>query len=331
MEEKLWEPSVVGTSGGALESQFRDLDLPMTVLRRRASPGLGRALKLWQIVGGGSFDVVHANLWQANAHARMACVGHKNRPAVVISERNVESSRSSAKRLVDRFLTRWTDAIVGNSPGVMDFIAANHPENGVEKVLIQNAVDRTVFAPGPTPELALRTSSFVVGGAGRLDPEKGFDVLIDAGRTLLERNIDVCIRIVGDGPLRSELESYAASLPVEFVGLRHTGQDMADFYRSLDVFVLSSTHREGRANVLLEAIACGVPVVSTDVPGAREVMGFAGPVVDPCSHLALADAIERLLQDPASARRRSTARAAELPSFGDLARAYHRVFERVAR
>ncbi|WP_078476775.1 glycosyltransferase [Solemya elarraichensis gill symbiont] len=136
--------------------------------------------------------------------------------------------------------------------------------------------------------------------AGRLAPWKGFDDLIKAVELVLART-DVRLLIMGDGPLRDELQSLIDSRglteKIELVG--YVDNPLKYFARA-DVFVLSS-HVEGLPNVLVEAMMCGCTPVSTDCPtGPREVLqdgkyGYLAPMRDPA---ALALAIDKAIETP---------------------------------
>ena len=77
------------------------------------------------------------------------------------------------------------------------------------------------------------------------------------------------LTVVGDGPERAKLERMADGLPVVFAGHTEAPPDVAAFLRTLDVFIMPSRW-EGFPNALIEALACGVPAVATDVPGTRK-------------------------------------------------------------
>lgn len=318
---KLWDATVVATSGGTLAPEFAGLGCPFDELRRVGSPGLLRMRRLRQIVAGGEFDVVHGNLWQSNMYCRAAVYGRPDRPAVVISERNVEHERSLLRRILDVRLANVTDAYVGNTDAVGEFIRKVHPISGQPVVIIPNAVDRNIFHARASPPKA--GGPITVGSIGRLDREKGFDVLIDAVRRLHDLS-PIEVHIVGEGTERPQLERRAAGLPVRFRGSLRPGPDVAAFLRQIDVFVLPSTSREGRPNVILEALATGVPVVATDIAGMDEII--RGPtLVPPGDARALAGAIELAATDPDSWWTRSD--AVSIPSFDDLATSYRQVFE----
>jgi glycosyltransferase involved in cell wall biosynthesis len=129
---------------------------------------------------------------------------------------------------------------------------------------------------------------------GRLEVQKNVARLIDALALVTE---DVQLRVVGDGSLRPELErlAAAAAAPVEFAGALD-GEDLLRAYAGADVFVLPSD-REGMALVALEAMAAGLPVIATDVPGNTELIAGRGLLADP-DPAALAEAIDTLAADP---------------------------------
>jgi glycosyltransferase involved in cell wall biosynthesis len=128
---------------------------------------------------------------------------------------------------------------------------------------------------------------------------KGFDVLVEAVRRL-SGSLDAEYVVVGEGPERAALERRAEGLPVTFPGERRDPAAVAEFLRSLDVFVLPS-RSEGLPNVVLEAAACGVPVVATKAPGI-EGAAEGALLVEPDDVDALASAIRTLALHPVAAR-----------------------------
>jgi colanic acid/amylovoran biosynthesis glycosyltransferase len=140
---------------------------------------------------------------------------------------------------------------------------------------------------------------------GRLSSEKGHFVLFDAIEILQKRGIKAALTLVGDGPLRQELEARRQGLPNPG-GVRFTGSldpvQVAAYYRACHVVVLAS-FSEGVPVVLMEAFAHGRPVVATRVGGVPELVadGISGRVVSPGDAQELAEAIESVLADPARA------------------------------
>jgi glycosyltransferase involved in cell wall biosynthesis len=147
---------------------------------------------------------------------------------------------------------------------------------------------------------ALPREGRVVGTVGRLVPQKGHRDLIAAAPIAAARHRDVRFVVVGDGPLRAELEA-AAGDRFRFTGAR---DDVPELLASFDVFALPSLF-EGLCYAVIEAQAAGVPVVATPVGGVREnvVDGETGVLCDPGDPASLAAGINRLLDDPEEARR----------------------------
>ncbi|MGH9152646.1 MAG: glycosyltransferase family 4 protein [Acidimicrobiales bacterium] len=325
-EDGFWEPSVLAMAPGEFEGDFRRLGIPVTVLRRRGSPGLGRLFKLNRTISNGHFDLVNSHLWHANAYSRLAVLGRRRPPYVVIVEHNLEVHRQAWRRLVDRPLASRADGCVAVTGAMAAFLLRMHPFDSASLTHIPYAIDRSVFHP-ESPQSS-RISR--VGGLGRLVPEKGWNVLLDAVRRLGDEGVDLEVEIGGVGPLREQLESDADGLPVRFVGMIPAGSAVADWLRTLDAFVLPSLHREARPVVVLEALATGLPVVATEIPGMAETLGGGGVAVPPGDDEALAAAIVRVLDD-STERNRSLEAASAIPDFKELARRYADLFTRTVQ
>ncbi|MCI0463330.1 MAG: glycosyltransferase [Gemmataceae bacterium] len=177
-------------------------------------------------------------------------------------------------------------------------------------VLIENAIDTAEFTRRRAAAEAKRRRGipegrFVVGAVGRLSAEKGFDLLIRAADRLLREGLDLELLIVGEGEEHPRLEALAAELGradrIRLLGYR---PDVRDLYESMDVFALSSL-REGLPNVLLEAMALEVPVTATRIAGVPRLVADdqTGLLVEPGSVDGLAQALRRLLLDPALSQR----------------------------
>jgi glycosyltransferase involved in cell wall biosynthesis len=172
---------------------------------------------------------------------------------------------------------------------------------------IYNGVDLDAFSPAPKGS----TDKVVVGCAARLVPGKGVDDLLRAASLLREAGVSV--RIAGDGPERPELERLLDELDVRwFVDLVGRVPGMPEFWRACDVAVVPSDGWiESFSMSTLEAMACGVPVVGTDVGGIPEVLadGETGTIVRRGDPEALADAIRRYSEDPELRRQHGCAGA----------------------
>ena len=155
---------------------------------------------------------------------------------------------------------------------------------------------------------------FTICAVGRLSPEKGFDLLIDAVSALVAEGRDLRLVIMGEGGLRKELESQAGAL---MLGDRLLMPGYVPNAKSclsrLGLFAMPSL-TEGLPMVLLEAMAAGVPIVASRVGGIPEMLsqGRAGILVPPRDFDALKEGIRVVLDDPAAARQRAAAAAERL-------------------
>lgn len=172
--------------------------------------------------------------------------------------------------------------------------------------VIENGIDAEHFRPrAPRDEakkkFGIPAERLVLGCVGRLFPEKGFDLLIEAVRRLVDRGYDAHLLVAGEGPERQRLAQRVAELQLgDRVGLVGHLAETIPFYEALDVFVLSSL-REGLPNVLLEAMSMRLPVVATEVGGVPRLVrnGENGFLVKSPAPDELAAATMLLLDDAA--------------------------------
>lgn len=158
-----------------------------------------------------------------------------------------------------------------------------------------------------TPITHSASGRFGIVCVGRLIPAKGQHVLIDAVGRLVGSSYDVTLRVVGDGPDRRGLEEHVGALGlkdhVSFEGSVNHDR-IRGYYAEADCFCIAS-FAEGIPVVLMEALAMQLPCVTTHVAGIPELIddGVHGLLVAPSDHVGLADAIARLIDDPALGRR----------------------------
>jgi len=213
---------------------------------------------------------------------------------------------------------------------------------GQKAVSIPNSVDHELYRPKTKQDQSERRRICYVG---RLAEEKGLLCLVQAMKLVSEAISGVTLDMVGDGPMRNELTDLTSRLGLQDV-IRFTGNGEAlPHYHASDLFVLPS-FSEGLSLALLEAMACGLPVVATNVEGNREVLHPAGPasalpaadyrigecgiLVNPGDVAGLAGAIQRLLTDDDLARRlnsRARSRVAETYALDKIINDYRSLYQ----
>jgi glycosyltransferase involved in cell wall biosynthesis len=236
-------------------------------------------------------DVVVCSLFHAVLAGAVLGVALR-RPSVLLWQHSTEYF-GVGRRRVARWCYAVADGVLADSAAV----AAMLHEMGVpgEKTHVLPIAgidtDRFTVATG-------RGEGVDVGTVGRLVPAKGYDTLLACAARL---NPEVTVHVIGDGPLREELESRAAELDgatVEFHGGLY-GADFVEALSSLDVYCQPS-RAEGLCMTAIEAMACGLPVVASDVGGLSEsvIDGETGYLVTPDDVDAFVERIEGLLDDP---------------------------------
>lgn len=245
-------------------------------------------------------DVIHAHNVKATAIAAAARAFAPGRPPLLASFHGVAHAedRRAALLLRSAALVACVSRDVGKRLAAAGFPSGRlrYVRNAVEPPHPPSAARLAALDRG----LGLEAGAPVVSIVGRLVPPKAHERFIAAAALIAERVPECRFLVVGDGPRRAELERLARSRGLAdrltFTGAR---VDAIDLIARSDVIVFSSSS-EGMPVVALESMAAGVPVVSTDVEGMRELLADdAGVVVASREPAALADAVAELLASPA--------------------------------
>ena len=259
--------------------QVISLGMPKGVADPRGVIRLARAVHRFRP------DVVHSHMVHANILARVTRLFCRM-PVLVCTAHNVDEGgrwRERMYRLTDRLADLTTNV---SKAGVERYLRVGAAPAGRMR-WVPNGIDVGRFERGPATRDAVRTAlgvadAFVFLAVGRLEPAKGFDVLVRAIPSVVLAHPDAAFLFAGDGSQRQALEESAHVLPnVRFLGVR---DDIPDLMAAADALVLPSRW-EGLPMVLLEAASAGLPVVATDVGGNAEVVvnqetGFLVPPDD---------------------------------------------------
>jgi glycosyltransferase involved in cell wall biosynthesis len=280
----------------ALDVPLRAVEpLPLGAASVRRLPSFARLLRRERPA------LFHAHLsWPLAAKFPLAAAVAARIPSLATVQLYPDAEITAPSRLQLRLLARLVGGYLPVSQGTAERL---HEELGIPRRklhVIPNAVDAGRFAAGVGEpvrrELEPGDRSLVLA-VGRLHEQKGHDVLLRAAADVT----DACFALAGDGPERARLERLAAELGiadrVRFLGTRN---DVPDLLAAADVVVLPSRY-EGLPLSLLEAMAAGVPVVASRIPGNDELVEDrrTGVLVAPGDAAALAEALRQLLADPA--------------------------------
>jgi L-malate glycosyltransferase len=258
----------------------------------RTRLNLSRHLRHHQVQVAHAFDF-YANLTLIPA-ARFARV-----PVVIGSHRQLGDLMTPAQFRVQAAAFRWCDAVACNSQAAADRLLATglSPD---KIAVIGNALPAEAFAAAPAA-LPKRPGVVRVAMVARMNARyKNHSGFLRIAAQIHQRMPDVEFVLVGDGPLRQQLQNEASSLGLGasaiFLGDR---QDMPAVLASIDLAVLTSDS-ESLSNVILEAMAAGLPVVAFDVGGNSELLSHQRGVLIPAGNeTGFADAVEKLLADSA--------------------------------
>lgn len=294
---------------GDLASVFERHDVPVRSFGIRATMMSPRTLAAVRAVARElrtrDVKIVHGYLFEGNFLA--ALVGRWGRiPVTLVSKRSLDRYGRLDRRLAAWLSNQLADRVTVNAAAVRDLVVRHEwcAPRRIDNIPNGVALPAAAELASALPEVDPRGQGPLVGMVGRLSWKKGYEHAIAAAALLRERFPELRFDVVGDGPLRAQLERQVRDAGLEgtvrFLGER---RDVPDLMRRFDCFVLSSVI-EGMPNALLEAMALGRPVVTTSAGGSAEVVvdGESGLVVPPGDATALAGAIARILDDPALAR-----------------------------
>ena len=204
---------------------------------------------------------------------------------------------------IETFLLKYPDVVITVSPKLNQTISKVRGKDKATEMIL-NAVDESELLSSIGGEkirrnLGIADNTVLLGVFGRLSPEKGQHIMLQAFAKIAEKHSNIFLLIVGDGQERNNLEALATENNIKdkviFAGYQRY---MRDYYEATDIVVLPSLS-EGLPNVVLEAMCLGKPVVSTDVGGVREIIesGKNGWIVEPNNVEQLARKVSEVLSN----------------------------------
>ena len=252
-------------------------------------------------------DILHAMLFHANLAARFVGLAVGLPAGRIICEIQTVEIERRWHLWLDNLTCRWCRCEIGNSPSVVNHLhrTAHIPSSRLR--CEWGAVDVEAIAtaqPIARPELGWPANGPILIWTGRLDPVKGFEEMLAAFRLVRQRT-KASLVLVGEGPYRPVIQRLIHEQGLaDCVLLMGRRSDVPRLLKSADLFLFCS-RTEGLPNSLLEAMAAGLPIVATDVPGCRDVIvdmetGLLSPLGSPGK---IAENVLALLGDVLLSRR----------------------------
>lgn len=291
--------------GGAVADDLVNRGVPLKILHLSSYHNPFNVARLSRLISESRADILHLHGNFAGTFGRLSAL--LRRPPVVLY--HVHSTHYDYGRrsiFIERFLSHFTDRLICISVAVQSFIVQEEGIPETKTCVIYNGVD-SKFASSVGGDLlakkafwGINDNDTVITITASLRPIKGHSVLLEAFRRVLESGVNGKLLIVGDGPLKPEIQLTAERLGISkrviFAGER---TDVIDMLKMSHIFVLPSVGREGLGIALIEAMAAGLPLVGSRLGGIPEVIhdGVNGLLVTSGSADELASAIIRLARD----------------------------------
>ena len=287
--------------GGAVAEELIRAGIPVKILGMCSYHNPLNIIKLSRLLKQSKIDIIHTHGYFGGTFGRLAAI-LAGTPFIVAHVHTQYYGFKIRNLLVERILSHFTDKIVCVSEATRGFVEefegirkektcviynGSGPQKGFES---QWKINRDSFG--------FINDDIVVVSVASLVKHKGHRVLIDAIKIVSKKNKNLRLLIVGDGPLKNELETYVSdchlSSNIIFTGLR---KDVFALLNLADLFILPSLEREGLGIALIEAMGMGLPVIGTSLGGIPELIKdkVNGFLVTPGNSNQMADAIQRLI------------------------------------
>jgi sugar transferase (PEP-CTERM/EpsH1 system associated) len=305
LDRQRYKPQVacLYNGDGAIAQKIQSIDVPVIDLGMKSKYRLDAFWRLYHMICIQHPTILHTWMFHANIPGRM--IGHlAGVPRIITSERTM-GQEGRVRRWLNHSTIRLADRVVCVSQGVANFAieTIRLPANKI--VVIRNGIALEQFVNLPTQPEARANYHFpdgalIIGAIGRPRAVKGYPILVEAFVRLAQTHPSTHLVFVGDGPERPKLVEQARGAGLsDRVTFIADQPDVPGLLPALDILALPSLF-EGMPNVVIEAMAAGLPVVATAVGGTPEVVidGETGLLVPPSDPEALANALSKLLREP---------------------------------
>lgn len=308
MDRSRYQPIVICLDDkGPFASGAEEAGVPVLELKKKRGADFLLPFRLAGLLREQKVKLVHTHLFNGHLWGRLAAL-IAGLP-VVSTEHGMDQWRTSLHHAFDTLLTLKNSRMIFVSEEARAFYRSRVPAFKGRDCVFFNGIETARFSGRDSrdkarAELGFSPGAWVVGTAGRFVPEKRHDVFFAALKALRARGLDAKGLVIGGGPLQESVEGNVRDAGLsDHVVLTGVRQDLPDLYPAMDVFMLSSD-REGLPITILEAMAAGVPVVSTNVGGIHACVrpGETGWLVPPGDAEALALAAYQAYSDAAQTR-----------------------------
>ncbi len=250
-------------------------------------------------------DIVHTHQLASDFYGSMGVFGLGI--PVISHVHNPDMPEPLSRKIVRFFINRWlVGAFIATIEEKAEHLKRVAESTGKKLFVLHNAVDpQRLLLPKEFDKeeyrrrLSVPPRAFVLGSVGRMSWEKGYDLLLESFKRILEKTPNSFLMLIGDGPKTTELKERARRLEISnkvmFAGHQ---KDVPVWISLMDLFVVSS-RMESFSLVTLEAMYLGVPTIITDTLSSRDVFSRAAAVV-PCSVRGLQQGIEDMIRNPKS-------------------------------
>lgn len=309
IDKNKFEPIVISLSqGGAWADKIRELNIHVIELERKKNKESARLFRLIKLFKKIKPQIVHTYLFSANSYGRIAAILCRV-PIIIASERSLpEIGKGKTKTMIyiDKILSSFSHAIICNSLRASEILIKHHSFNPKKVFTVYNGIDVNAISVNCNDKNQ-KDAAKVIGTIGSLEPVKNHKLFLQIAKIILDQTSAESAKflIIGSGSLRKELEEFAENLGISssiiFAGER---VDIPELLQTMDVFVLTSQY-EGLSNAIMEAMAAGLPVVTTDVGGNKELVinGATGFLCTDNDAKSLADKVISLMNDKSEAIR----------------------------
>lgn len=284
--------------------QARGVESMLQAMGGDLSPNL--PFQLSRLLQQQHYDLVHTHLIHADFYGGIAAKWAGVKALVATRHNTFPPLARFPLNIINRLVSKNLDRIICISHNVAKFTAGIDSNSQNKLEVIHYGLDPVVEALGESrPTFRKQANEVIIGIVARLIVEKDYPTLIRAMRQVVDKHAYARLVIIGDGPLRSELQHLVHSLDlqqhIDFLGQQDYA---ARLMPGFDIFAFPSLF-EGFGLVLLEAMAAGLPVIATRVASIPEIVedGVSGLLVPPQDPDRFAAAINTLIADPALAHR----------------------------